>query len=64
MEVGEARISVEFPDSGITVLVGGEAGSGVDATVTPKSHAIATTIKMERNKIIFFMVEFPFMLKS
>jgi hypothetical protein len=57
MDVTEAGIWV-----GVMVFVGRGTGSLVGATVTAKSHAMVTKMKMERNKNIFFMVAFPFML--
>jgi hypothetical protein len=47
-------------DVGIVVFVDTGARTVGGATVTERSHARAVTMKIERNKKIFFMVEFPF----
>jgi hypothetical protein len=62
IDVGEAVIWVGSSNAGMTVFVGGEAGLVGNATVTARSHADITTIKIDRNKKIFFMFEFPFSL--
>jgi hypothetical protein len=64
IEVGEAGIWVGFSMVGSTVFVGRGVGLTVGATVTARSQARVTTINRDRNKSVFFMVKFPFMLKS
>jgi hypothetical protein len=58
MDVGEAGISAGFPDSEIAVFVDMGTGSVGDATVTARSHANITTIKIDRNEKIFFILNF------
>jgi hypothetical protein len=54
MDVGEAGIWVGSSNAGTTVFVDRGAGLVGDATVTARSHANITTIKIDRNKKIFF----------
>jgi hypothetical protein len=55
-EVGNAGIAVGLPETAIRVFVGRGAALVEGATDTDMSHAKATTIKRQMNKMGFFVI--------
>jgi hypothetical protein len=63
MEVAMGGICVGIPTAGITVFVGNSAGLlFMGATVTDSPQARLAITSKQRNRKIFFMGVYPFML--